>query len=171
LRGTVCLYQGEELGLPEANVAFEDLQDPYGITMWPEYKGRDGCRTPMPWKGDAPHAGFSDASRTWLPLDAAHRALAVDQQAGHPGSLLGYFTQLLAWRKQQPALIHGSMTVWPSHPQVLVFERTPRPARAVRFQFQRCTCPYRTACKLATSPYLERQRLGWRPTPGQRPAL
>jgi len=123
LRGTVCLYQGEELGLPEANVAFEDLQDPYGITMWPEYKGRDGCRTPMPWKGDAPHAGFSDASRTWLPLDAAHRALAVDQQAGHPGSLLGYFTQLLAWRKQQPALIHGSMTVWPSHPQVLVFER------------------------------------------------
>ena len=123
LRGTVCLYQGEELGLPEANVAFEDLQDPYGITMWPEYKGRDGCRTPMPWQGDAPHAGFSDASRTWLPLDAAHRALAVDQQAGQPGSLLGYFTQLLAWRKQQPALIHGSMTVWPSHPQVLVFER------------------------------------------------
>ena len=122
LRGTVCLYQGEELGLPEANVAFEDLQDPYGITMWPEYKGRDGCRTPMPWKGDAPHAGFSDASRTWLPLDAAHRALAVDQQAG-PHSLLSYFTQLLAWRKQQPALIHGSMTVWPSHPQVLVFER------------------------------------------------
>ena len=123
LRGTVCLYQGEELGLPEANVAFEDLQDPYGITMWPEYKGRDGCRTPMPWQGDAPHAGFSDASRTWLPLDAAHRALAVDQQAGKAGSLLGYFTQLLAWRKQQPALIHGSMTVWPSHPQVLVFER------------------------------------------------
>jgi glycosidase len=49
LRGTVCLYQGEELGLPEAQLAFEDLQDPYGITMWPEFKGRDGCRTPMPW--------------------------------------------------------------------------------------------------------------------------
>lgn len=122
LRGTVCLYQGEELGLPEANVAFEDLQDPYGITMWPEYKGRDGCRTPMPWKGEAPHAGFSDATRTWLPLDTAHRALAVDQQAG-PDSLLSYFTQLLSWRKHQPALIHGSMTVWPSHPQLLVFER------------------------------------------------
>ena len=123
LRGTVCLYQGEELGLPEANVAFEDLQDPYGITMWPEYKGRDGCRTPMPWQGDGPHAGFSTADRTWLPLDAAHRALAVDQQAGQANSLLSYFTQLLAWRKQQPALIHGSMRVWPSHPQVLVFER------------------------------------------------
>ena len=123
LRGTVCLYQGEELGLPEAQVAFEDLQDPYGITMWPEFKGRDGCRTPMPWEAAAPHAGFSDAQRAWLPLDERHRALAVDQQAAHSHSLLGYFTALLAWRKQQPALIHGEMRVWPSHPQVLVFER------------------------------------------------
>lgn len=123
LRGTVCLYQGEELGLPEAQVAFEDLQDPYGITMWPEFKGRDGCRTPMPWEAAAPHAGFSDAQRTWLPLDERHRALAVDQQAALSHSLLGYFTALLAWRKQQPALIHGDMRVWPSHPQVLVFER------------------------------------------------
>ena len=123
LRGTVCLYQGEELGLPEAQVAFEDLQDPYGITMWPEFKGRDGCRTPMPWEAAAPHAGFSGAERTWLPLDERHRALAVDRQAAQSHSLLGYFTALLAWRKQQSALIHGEMRVWPSHPQVLVFER------------------------------------------------
>ncbi len=123
LRGTVCLYQGEELGLPEAQVAFEDLQDPYGITMWPEFKGRDGCRTPMPWSADAPHAGFSGAERTWLPLEPRHRALAVDQQMAAPQSLLAFFTGLLAWRKQQPALIHGAMVVWPSHPQVLVFER------------------------------------------------
>lgn len=47
LRGSVCIYQGEELGLPEAEVGFEDLQDPYGIQFWPEYKGRDGCRTPL----------------------------------------------------------------------------------------------------------------------------
>lgn len=123
LRGTVCLYQGEELGLPEAQVAFEDLQDPYGITMWPEFKGRDGCRTPMPWSADASHAGFSGAERTWLPLEPRHRALAVDQQMVDHQSLLAYFTGLLAWRKQQPALIHGAMVVWPSHPQVLVFER------------------------------------------------
>jgi len=123
LRGTVCLYQGEELGLPEAQVAFEDLQDPYGITMWPEFKGRDGCRTPMPWSADAPHAGFSGAERTWLPLELRHRALAVDQQMAEPQSLLAFFTGLLAWRKQQLALIHGAMMVWPSHPQVLVFER------------------------------------------------
>ncbi len=122
LRGTVCLYQGEELGLPEAQVAFEDLQDPYGITMWPEYKGRDGCRTPMPWEAQAPHAGFSIAEKTWLPLDVRHRALAVDQQTA-PDSLLAYFKQLIAWRKQQPALIHGEMQLWESHAQILSFVR------------------------------------------------
>jgi alpha-glucosidase len=122
LRGTVCLYQGEELGLPEAQVAFEDLQDPYGITMWPEYKGRDGCRTPMPWQAQAPHAGFSTAEKTWLPVDARHQALAVDQQTG-PDSLLAYFKQLIAWRKEQPALVHGEMQLWHSHGQTLSFVR------------------------------------------------
>ena len=50
LRGSVCIYQGEELGLTEADIPFERLQDPYGIAFWPEFKGRDGCRTPMPWR-------------------------------------------------------------------------------------------------------------------------
>ena len=52
LRGSVCLYQGEELGLTEAYVPFEELQDPYGKRFWPKFRGRDGCRTPMPWLGD-----------------------------------------------------------------------------------------------------------------------
>ena len=49
LRGSVCVFQGEELGLAEADVPFEALRDPYGIAFWPTFKGRDGCRTPMPW--------------------------------------------------------------------------------------------------------------------------
>ncbi len=52
LRGTVCLYQGEELGLEEAMLAFEQLKDPFGIAFWPTFAGRDGCRTPMPWESD-----------------------------------------------------------------------------------------------------------------------
>ena len=54
LRGSICLYQGEELGLQEAELAFEDLRDPYGIRFWPGYKGRDGCRTPMVWEAGRP---------------------------------------------------------------------------------------------------------------------
>ncbi|MEO1093209.1 MAG: alpha-amylase family glycosyl hydrolase, partial [Pseudomonadota bacterium] len=61
LRGTPCLYQGEELGLTEAIVPYDLLQDPYGIRFWPDFPGRDGCRTPMPWSDAALHAGFSDS--------------------------------------------------------------------------------------------------------------
>ena len=63
LRGSVCLYQGEELGLTRGRIAFEDLQDPYGIRFWPEFKGRDGCRTPMVWDGTDKNGGFSRRSR------------------------------------------------------------------------------------------------------------
>ncbi len=62
LRGSLCLYQGEELGLPEAELDFEELQDPYGIEFWPEFKGRDGCRTPMVWTTDNAAAGFTTGS-------------------------------------------------------------------------------------------------------------
>ncbi len=57
-RGSVCIYQGEELGLTEADIAFADLQETYGIQFWPEFKGRDGCRTPMVWDDHATHAVF-----------------------------------------------------------------------------------------------------------------
>jgi alpha-glucosidase len=123
LRGSVCLYQGEELGLPEVDIAFKDLQDPYGITMWPEFKGRDGCRTPMPWSASAPQAGFTDAGHPWLPMTDAHRALAVDQQLVQEDSPLVYFTRLIHWRRQQPALIHGDMSLLPLNDQVLAFVR------------------------------------------------
>jgi alpha-glucosidase len=63
LKGTPCLYQGDELAFAEADVPFELLQDPYGITFWPEFKGRDGCRTPMAWTDDAPMAASPAASR------------------------------------------------------------------------------------------------------------
>ena len=64
LKGSACLYQGEELGLTEAELSFEDLQDPYGIKFWPKFKGRDGCRTPMVWDSKTAQAGFSTVSRS-----------------------------------------------------------------------------------------------------------
>jgi alpha-glucosidase len=103
------------------------LQDPYGITMWPEFKGRDGCRTPMPWATQPKDLGFSEpasAGKPWLPVAETHRALAVDVQTNVAGSLLGFYRQLLRWRKGQPALRNGSLTVLPAHPQVLAFVRS-----------------------------------------------
>ena len=125
LRGSLCIYQGEELALPESDVAFEDLQDPYGITMWPQYKGRDGCRTPMPWDSTAADLGFgSGAARPWLPLDEEHRALALDRQEADPDSLLHHYRRLLAWRRGQPALIRGDIELLPADEQVLGYVRS-----------------------------------------------
>ncbi|KER84312.1 alpha-glucosidase [Xanthomonas arboricola] len=121
LRGSICLYQGEELGLGEADVAFEDLRDPYGITFWPTFKGRDGCRTPMPWT-DAPSAGFS-SGKPWLPMAEEHRAAAVSVQQDDPLSVLSAVRQFLAWRKGKPALREGAITFYDTAEPVLMFRR------------------------------------------------
>ncbi|KXJ51445.1 MAG: alpha-glucosidase [Thalassospira sp. Nap_22] len=110
LRGTPCIYQGEELGLEEAVVPYELLQDPYGIEMWPEFKGRDGCRTPMPWlNANAPHGGFTFGDQPWLPVPPEHSALAVADQTDDPNSLLNFYRDLLTWRKSHPEIINGDI--------------------------------------------------------------
>ena len=122
LRGSACLYQGEELGLPQADVPFERLQDPYGITFWPEYKGRDGCRTPMPWS-DADHGGFAIVE-PWLPVDERHLALSVSEQEDSKGSTLRSVRQFINWRKHQPALIDGDLDLIEGTGEALVFTRS-----------------------------------------------
>jgi len=122
LRGSASVYQGEELGLPEAEVPFELLQDPYGRAFWPEFKGRDGCRTPMPWRADQPHGGFTDGL-PWLPVSEAHLSLAIDQQAGDPRSMLHFSRALLHWRRTQPLLRTGGMRFFEAPEPLLWFER------------------------------------------------
>ncbi|MBY0420890.1 MAG: DUF3459 domain-containing protein, partial [Parvularculaceae bacterium] len=121
LRGTIFLYQGEELGLPQAEVPFERLQDPEGIRFWPESLGRDGCRTPMPWRGDAAHAGFS-AAEPWLPVPSAHDALAVDRQE-MAGSTLEATRRFIAFRRNSAALRLGSIEFLDAPEPLLVFRR------------------------------------------------
>ena len=122
LRGSVCLYQGEELGLDEANIAFEDLQDPYGKTMWPEFKGRDGCRTPMVWESGAANGGFSTV-KPWLPVPAEHAAQAVDAQQGRAGSMLEHYRTFLAFRHAHPVFARGDIEFLAADDDVLVFTR------------------------------------------------
>lgn len=130
LRGSVCWYQGDELSLEEADLPFEALQDPPGIAMWPAYKGRDGCRTPMPWQKEEQHAGFSQAVRTWLPVDPQHQLRAVDVQAANPGSALHFLRAFWTWRKQQPALWHGTVTYLDGNQHVLALIRRPPEGQA-----------------------------------------
>ncbi|MFW6345225.1 MAG: alpha-amylase family glycosyl hydrolase [Halomonas sp.] len=111
LRGSLCLYQGEELGLPEAELAYEDLRDPFGINLWPEVKGRDGCRTPMPWE-ETPNGGFCpEEVLPWLPVDPRHHPLAAARQQDDPDSLLNRLGRLLALRGDSELLRRGDQTL------------------------------------------------------------
>ena len=108
LRGSACIYQGEELGLAEADVVFDDLQDPYGIEFWPEYKGRDGCRTPMVWEKSNAHGGFSRADKTWLPVSHDHIQMNVATQEDDPEALIHHYRRAIALRRAYPALAKGN---------------------------------------------------------------
>ncbi|MGF0537347.1 alpha-glucosidase family protein [Agrobacterium sp. ES01] len=123
-RGSVCIYQGEELGLTEAEIAFEDLQDPYGIQFWPEFKGRDGCRTPMVWDSRAVDAGFSTAEKPWLPIPVEHVLKAVDTQHGKDASVLEHYRRFLAFRRAHPAFAKGTIAFMPVQGHVLSYTRT-----------------------------------------------
>ncbi|MEY8876156.1 MAG: alpha-glucosidase [Leptothrix sp. (in: b-proteobacteria)] len=124
LRGSVCLYQGEELGLPEAEVPFERLQDPYGLAFWPEFKGRDGCRTPLPWVAADGQGGFT-TGEPWLPVSATQLPLAVDAQQADPAAVLHGARALLAWRRAEPLLREGEIRFLDSGSAVvMMFERT-----------------------------------------------
>ncbi len=122
LRGNIFLYQGEELGLPQAEVPFDQLRDPEAIANWPLTLGRDGARTPMPWRRDAANAGFSTAT-PWLPPGAGHGALAVDAQEADPGSVLALARRLLALRRGEPALRLGRFVPVEAGDALLVFDR------------------------------------------------
>jgi alpha-glucosidase len=124
LRGSACIYQGEELGLPEAEVPFERLQDPYGRAFWPEFKGRDGARTPMPWQAEAGNGGFNDGQiEPRLPLYEPHLPLAVDRQSQDPQSMLSFSRELLAWRRRQPLLKSGHLRFLDAPEPFLCLER------------------------------------------------
>ncbi|MEM6760679.1 MAG: alpha-glucosidase [Pseudomonadota bacterium] len=123
LRGSVCLYQGEELGLAEADVAYEDLQDPYGIEFWPEFKGRDGCRTPMVWEASNTSGGFS-AGRPWLPVASEHLRQAAAAQEDDPDALLHFYRRALALRRSHAALIKGEHDKVQATGNVLHFTRS-----------------------------------------------
>jgi alpha-glucosidase len=122
LRGTTLIYQGEELGLPQARLARNQLRDPVGDLYWPYDAGRDGARTPMPWDGDLPNLGFSEGE-PWLPAAAEHRGLTVADQEVDPESTLAFARQMIALRKASPALTLGDLEFLDTPDPVLAFIR------------------------------------------------
>ncbi len=103
--GSICLYQGEELGQIETDIEYHELTDPPGFRFWPNYKGRDGCRTPMVWDGSA-NGGFTTGT-PWLPVKPPQLARNAAAQDGVTGSVLEFYRVALAFRRQTAALRLG----------------------------------------------------------------
>ncbi len=122
LRGTLCVYQGEELGYTEASIEQHQLQDPFGIEFWPEFKGRDGCRTPLAWNDSEPFGGFS-CSDAWLPLDPAHIQNSVLAQQAEKESVLNFYKLFLKWRRNVRALVEGDVSFLDGPEGLLIIQR------------------------------------------------
>ncbi|MFE4449362.1 glycoside hydrolase family 13 protein [Streptomyces sp. NPDC056796] len=131
LPGAVYLYQGEELGLPEADIPRERIQDPMHLRSGGIDPGRDGCRVPLPWSAAEPHAGFGSTAEPWLPQPETWPSYAADEQGADPGSMLTLYREALRLRRSEPGFAaapgetaDGRLDWLPSAPGVLAFART-----------------------------------------------
>jgi alpha-glucosidase len=123
LKGTALIYQGEELGLPQADVRRDQLRDPVGDLYYPYTFGRDGCRTPMPWDASKPNLGFGTGT-PWLPVSPLHKPLAVSEQESDGRSMLAYARAFIAGRKKSEALTLGEIELLDAPAPLLSFTRT-----------------------------------------------
>ncbi|MFF9768078.1 glycoside hydrolase family 13 protein [Streptomyces sp. NPDC014636] len=120
LPGAVYLYQGEELGLPEADIPVDRIQDPMYFRSQGADPGRDGCRVPLPWAAGVPYAGFGAREEPWLPQPADWPSYAVDRQQQDPHSMLTLYREALVRR---PEFGDGPLTWLPAPDGVLAFSR------------------------------------------------
>ncbi|WP_328667570.1 glycoside hydrolase family 13 protein [Streptomyces sp. NBC_00322] len=123
LPGSVYLFQGEELGLPEADIPLDRIHDPMHFRSGGVDPGRDGCRVPLPWAADAPYYGFGSAVDPWLPQPEGWAPYAADQQAADHGSMLNLYRRALRLRRAGPGFGDGPLRWLPAAPGVLAFSR------------------------------------------------
>lgn len=124
LPGSAYLYQGEELGLPEVDVADEDRQDPFFIRTGEG--GRDGCRVPIPWSGTAAPYGFGPGTgQPWLPQPADWAPITVEAETGDDSSTLEFYRAALAVRRTFAATAGDDVEVLDLGADVVAFRRGP----------------------------------------------
>ena len=123
LPGAVFVYNGEELGLPDVALPDKALQDPTWERSGRTERGRDKCRVPIPWSGDAPPFGFSTNADTWLPMPADWEALTVEKQRADPDSTLSFYRRALELRRERAEFEGGEFEWLAATPELLIFER------------------------------------------------
>ncbi|RMI36466.1 glycoside hydrolase family 13 protein [Streptomyces triticirhizae] len=157
LPGSVYLYQGEELGLPEAEIPRERIVDPMHDRSGGIDPGRDGCRVPLPWAGEAPPYGFGGPD-TWLPQPTDWAGYTAEAQAADPASMLSLYRTALRLRRAWPAAT-GDLTWLESPPGALVFAREHRLVCAVNLAAEPLPLPPHETLLLSSGPLDDAGRL------------
>jgi alpha-glucosidase len=93
LPGAAYVYNGDELGLPDADVPRELMDDP-------RLRSRDPERVPLPWSGETPPYGFTTGEHTWLPMPSDWAGLTVEAQEKDPDSTLGLYRSAIRLRRE-----------------------------------------------------------------------
>ena len=121
LPGSIYVYQGEELGLPDAPLADSDRQDPVFFRTNGDQMGRDGARVPLPWNGNQPPYGFTESAHsTWLPQPDDWSELTVRSEQDQPSSTLSLYSNSLKLRAQFSGTTHFIQS---EDPNVMIFRR------------------------------------------------
>jgi len=112
------------VGLADTELSYDERVDPEGKAFWPDNPGRDGCRTPMVWEAAAPHAAFSDAERTWLPVTPPRAAPGrAGRQEADPEKVQALHRRMIALRAARPALRHSQTRFLDTAEPLLAFWR------------------------------------------------
>lgn len=131
LPGVAVTYQGEEIGMTNGEISFEDTVDPAGCNCGPDRYDQIGCsrdpeRTPMQWSANEPNAGFSTADKTWLPVNPNYVTVNVESERDDPLSSLNIFKTLIISRLSDPAFDIGAFKGVTSN-NMLAYSRTFNP--------------------------------------------
>jgi len=159
LPGSLHVYQGEELGLPEADIPLDLIQDPMHLRSGGTDPGRDGCRVPLPWAARGPHCGFGSAGEPWLPQPADWASYAADRQAADPGSMLTLYRRAIALRRTTPGFGDGPLTWLPAPDDVLAFTRPQGLTCVVNLSTTPVVLPAHTTLLLTSGPLARDSRL------------
>ncbi|MCU1507579.1 MAG: glycoside hydrolase family 13 protein [Microbacteriaceae bacterium] len=162
LPGTLYIYQGDELGLPEVEtLPREVLQDPMYFRSNGVDPGRDGCRVPLPWSGSASPFGFSESSAVapWLPQPASWASLTVEAQERDPSSMLWLYRNALRIRAALPAIADSELAWLESRSGVLAFSRGDEFVNVTNLSGEHVPLPPHAAILLSSSPLED----GWLP--------
>lgn len=140
MKGTPYIYQGEEIGMTNYEMAsLDDIYDIESINMYHERlaagyseadiltsinaKGRDHARTPMQWHGDQAHAGFT-VGRPWIPVNDNFTEINVAQNLSEKDSVFATYQQLIQYRKDHDIVVKGDFQLlYPDHPAVFAYKR------------------------------------------------